>query len=113
VIARCLRRDPAERPNAHDVLAALAAEATPSPEYVAASEQAPRLSARAAWGWAAGTVALLALLISWPNASHVHPSPPAATPRPAYIVVLALTLAVGAVLAWRNLRAGRVDRAGA
>jgi hypothetical protein len=43
----------------------------------------------------------------------VHPAAPAATPRPAYIVVLALTLAAGAVLAWRNLRAGRVDRAGA
>src|SRR5438105_4351665 len=74
IIARCLRRDPAERPAVREVLATIARDAAPSPEYIAASEQAPRLSLRQAWALAAAASALLAMLIA------LYPRPHAMKP---------------------------------
>jgi hypothetical protein len=192
VIARCLRGDPAERPSAREVLEAIEAMETPSPEYVAASEQAARLTSRQSWAFTALALALLALLVAlyprpdalgvdvllqrarslaaiypadeawWfddalvfhyrssqapmvasrgevtdndppfdapgmrrvtltargapiamQSAPQLEARQPASVPQIFYIVLLASTLIAGAVLAMRNLRAGRVDRAGA
>jgi hypothetical protein len=194
VVQRCLRRDPSDRPaSISEVLAAIAGIETPSPEYVAASEQAARLSVSQTWLFALAAIVLLALLVAlYPRpralatqmlvarartlagisapvdevwwfgsgaAFHYRSSPSpmlasrgrvtdndppfdlrgmrrvvldsrgasiavqsapqlAAEQSPTvsqivYVALLTLTLAAGAILAWRNLRASRVDRGGA
>ena len=110
IVERCLRADPAQRPaSAANVLAEIESGALDR-----ASDRALRLTRAQAWTAGALTVAAIALLAFLSRVPAAHPP---AQPRPlqgnVYIVLLTAALAAGVLLAWRNLRAGRVDRAGA
>src|SRR5262249_42556826 len=107
VIQRCLRPNPEERPgSAKDVLAAIEAEALDQP-----SDRALRLTRAQGWMAVALTIAALALLVLLSRLPAARASAPL---RPLlgniYLVLLSAALAGGALMAWRNLRAGGVDR---
>jgi hypothetical protein len=75
VILRCLEKDPSKRPasalqlaaalpGGDPLAAALAAGETPSPEMVAAAGDEGAFSPRTAWGFLAGTFAVLCLVVA-------------------------------------------------
>jgi hypothetical protein len=80
-------------------------------ELAVASDRAFRLTALQAGLAAAATIAGIALL-AWLPVARTAPQP-----RPLqgtiYIALLTAALVAGVVIAWRNMRAGRVDRRGA
>ncbi len=87
VILRCLEKDPAKRPatalqvtaalpGGDPLAAALAAGETPSPEMVAAAGDAGALAPRMAWGFLAGTFAVIFLEVALaPKASDLGLAP--------------------------------------
>ena len=88
VILRCLEKNPAKRPasalqvaaalpGGDPLAAALAAGETPSPEMVAAAGDEGAISPRTAWGFLAGTFAVLCLVVALaPKASDLGLAPP-------------------------------------
>jgi len=94
---------PAKRAaSGHELLAAIE-----EGELAVASDRAFRLTAAQAW-LAAAAIALLAWIPK--TRTPLQPRPLQGT---IYIALLTAALAAGVVLAWRNLRARRVDRRGA
>ena len=87
VILRCLEKDPAKRPatalqvtaalpGGDPLAAALAAGETPSPEMVAAAGDEDAFAPRTAWGFLAGTFAVICLVVALaPKASDLGLAP--------------------------------------
>lgn len=99
---------PGEVPPARPTSAREALAAIEEGELAVASDRAFRLTALQAW-LAVAAIAVLAWLLPAAR-TPLQPLPLQGT---IYIALLTAALAAGVVIAWRNMRAGRVDRRGA